>query len=393
MAHFLVLVGFLRLTNLAGLKSKQVMNSHTLRVGFFGSIAALLVPVTATRAESPSVVVMVNRAATYLETQREGNGSFSPHLGPAITGLVATGLLQNGRSINEPLVADAVAYVASFSQADGGLYSPGSRYRNYETCVAIQCLNAASKAPGATEDYSSLIEAAERFVREIQWDEGENHGISSNSYGGAGYGRHGRPDLSNTSFLIDALKSLGRGSDDPALQKALLFVSRTQNLETEHNTTEFAAKVNDGGFYYTPAAGGTSQAGEAPSGGLRSYASMTYAGLKSMIYAGVGPEDPRVKAAYKWVQQHYSLEENPGMGTSGLYYYYHTFAKALHAIGQPTIADAEGTLHDWRSDLIAKLAKEQQSNGAWVNTNERWLEADPNLATAYALLALSYCSE
>ena len=31
---------------------------------------------------------------------------------------------------------------------------------------------------------------------------------------------------------------------------------------------------------------------------LRSYGSMTYAGLKSMIFAGVGPDDPRVKAAY-----------------------------------------------------------------------------------------------
>ena len=36
------------------------------------------------------------------------------------------------------------------------------------------------------------------------------------------------------------------------MQRALVFVSRCQNLETEHNTTPFAAKNPDGGFYYTP---------------------------------------------------------------------------------------------------------------------------------------------
>src|SRR5690606_34515427 len=119
------------------------------------------------------------------------------------------------------------------------------------------------------------------FIKGLQWDDSEGHDKSSVNYGGAGYGRHKRPDLSNTSFLIDALKATGNGPDDPAMQKALVFVSRCQNLETEHNTTPFAAKNPDGGFYYTPAAGGSSQAGETPQGGLRSYGSMTYAGLKS----------------------------------------------------------------------------------------------------------------
>ncbi|QDT67439.1 hypothetical protein MalM25_03370 [Planctomycetes bacterium MalM25] len=334
---------------------------------------------------------LVAKAVAYLKTSRDENGAYSAHLGPAITGLVATGLIRNGRSIDDPMVADAVAHVARFVQPDGGIYSPGSTYRNYETCVAIMCLQEAAAAPGATEDYAELLASAERFVKGIQWDEEEGHDVSSTSYGGAGYGRHKRPDLSNTSFLVEALHSLGRGAEDPAIERALAFVSRTQNLESEHNTTEFAAKVNDGGFYYTPAAGGSSQAGETDAGGLRSYASMTYAGLKSMLYAGVGPEDKRVKAAHTWITRNYSLSENPGMGTSGLYYYYHTFAKALDATGESVLIDSEGVSHDWRAELVAKLAEEQQDSGAWVNSNERWLESDPNLATAYALLALSCC--
>ena len=175
------------------------------------------------------------------------------------------------------------------------------------------------------------------------------------------------------------------------MKNALLFISRCQNLETEHNNTPFAAKVNDGGFYYTPAAGGTSQAGPTPNGGLRSYGSMTYAGLKSMIYAGLTSEDPRVKAAFNWIQKFYTIDENPGMGQQGLYYYYHTFAKALDVLEVDHLVDANGVRHDWREQLVEKLAELQLSNGGWVNKAERWYEGDPNLATCYALLALSYC--
>lgn len=355
------------------------------------SIAAFACAVTTSATAETRIGPLVDRAVGYLKSSRDADGAFSPHMGPAITGLVATGLLRHGRSINDPMVADAVAYVVRFAKPDGGIYADDSMYRNYETCIAVQCLREAANAPGATKDYASELAAAEAFIKGLQWDEAEGHDTSSVSYGGAGYGRHKRPDLSNTSYLIDALHSLGSGADDPAMQRALAFVSRTQNLETEHNTTEFAAKVNDGGFYYTPAAGGSSQAGETANGGLRSYASMTYAGLKSLIYAGVAPGDPRVKAASEWVSKHYSLAENPGMGKQGLYYYYHTFAKALDALGGETLVDADGVEHDWRAELIDTLAAAQQPTGAWVNDNDRWMEADPNLVTAFALLALSHC--
>ena len=135
--------------------------------------------------------------------------------------------------------------------------------------------------------------------------------------------------MSNTQFLIDALRTTGVAADDPNIQKALIFINRAQNLESEFNNTPWAAKVGDGGMIYTPAAGGESKAGETENGGLRSYGSMTYAGLKSMIYAGVKKDDKRVQAAYKWISKFYSVTENPGMKKQGLYYYYHTFANCL----------------------------------------------------------------
>jgi squalene-hopene/tetraprenyl-beta-curcumene cyclase len=330
---------------------------------------------------------MVSKAISFLRTSQAEDGSYSSHASPAITALVATALLQHGLAPDDPLIARSLEYLEGFAQPDGGIYKDGSFHQNYETCLALMAFTAANR----DGRYNELVERADKFIRGLQWDEGEGHDASSTSFGGAGYGSHKRPDLSNTQFLVEALKATGASENDPALQKALAFVSRCQNLETEHNTTEWAAKNPDGGFYYTVAAGASSQAGETPEGGLRSYGSMTYAGLKSMIYAGVGPDDPRVKAAYDWAKQHYTLEENPGMGAAGLYYYFHTFAKALHAIGEDLITDADGQQHDWRRELAEKLAREQNENGSWTNETTRWLEGDPNLVTGYALLALSYC--
>jgi len=329
----------------------------------------------------------VARAIAFLQQVQADDGSFSASSGPGVTAIVAAALLRSGRSPHEPMVARALAYLQGHRHEDGGIYQNGSRYKNYETSLAIVAFQLANR----DGRYDQLLADAERFVKQQQWDEDEGHEISSMSFGGAGYGSQSRPDLSNTSFLVEALHSLGRGEDDPAMQKALLFISRCQNLESEHNTSPFAAKVNDGGFYYTVAAGGQSQAGTTPEGGLRSYGSMTYAGLKSMIYAGVSKDDPRVKAAYDWIRRHYTLKENPGMGNSGLFYYYHTFAKALDAMGEETVTDAAGKAHDWRADLAHQLIALQNTDGSWVNSNSRWLEGDPNLVTGYSLLALSYC--
>src|SRR6185295_12091029 len=93
----------------------------------------------------------------------------------------------------------------------------------------------------------------------------------------------------------------------------------------------------------------------------------------------------------EWARKHYGVTENPGMGKAGLYYYYHTFAKALAALGEDEFKDGEGKAHNWRSELLAELARRQRSDGSWINENPRWMEGDSNLVTGYALLTLAYC--
>ncbi|RLT14532.1 MAG: hypothetical protein DWI25_04715 [Planctomycetota bacterium] len=340
-------------------------------------------------ADAPAIRASIKKASQFLTEQGQAaDGSFSSQVGPAVTALAVTALAQSGTPVDAPVLQKGVGYLLKFKQADGGIHPTDSPVANYETSIAMLALSACNKAGRYDKD----IQGAEAFVKGLQWNEGEGPGPSDPAYGGAGYGKKNRPDLSNTSFLIEALRSVGNGADDPAIARALIFVSRSQNLEGPNNTLPFAAKNPDGGFYYTPAAGGESQAGTTPEGGLRSYASMTYAGLKSMIFAGLSPDDPRVKAAISWLGKHYTFKENPGMGDAGLFYYFHTAAKALDVLGEDSFTDAEGIVHNWRSELADAILAKQQPDGSWINTNPRWMEGDPNLVTGYALLALTYCS-
>ncbi|MEN6450075.1 MAG: prenyltransferase/squalene oxidase repeat-containing protein, partial [Thermoguttaceae bacterium] len=271
----------------------------------------------------------VDRAIQFLGTRQTTEGALSPQLGIGPTALYTLGLLRAGRSPSDPQAAKGLAYLEEAVQENGGIYKGGGRIPNYETCIALVCLKEANR----NGKYDKTIKDAERFLRDGQVDERKVKDKSDVSYGGMGYGGRTRPDLSNTAYLLDALKACGAGADDPAVKKALEFASRCQNLESEHNTTKYAAKVNDGGFFYTPSVSKQDPSRETPNGGLRSYGSMTYSGLKSMIYAGLKKDDPRVKAAIKWIGKNYDLKSNPGMGQAGLYYYYHTFAKALDAFG------------------------------------------------------------
>ena len=328
------------------------------------------------------------KAVNFLKTSQGNDGFWTSAESPGVSGLVVYSLLLSGVPASDPVVDKGLKHLASFTQPDGGIYSPKSHHGNYETSISLLAFHQANK----DGKYKGAIANAEKYLRKLQWDDSESTDASDEKYGGAGYGRTGdRPDLSNTVFFLDALQAAGATKDDPAVKKALVFLSRCQNLETEHNTTKFSSLVNDGGFYYTPAAGGNSQAGNDANGGLRSYGSMTYAGLKSMIFAGLTPEDPRVKAAFEWITKHYSVEENPGLGQQGVLYYSQMFAKSLSAMDLDMIKDSQGKSHDWRKELADHLIATQQSNGAWLNKNERWMEGNPDLSTAYALIALKYC--
>jgi len=348
-------------------------------------------PVTGvSRVNTSSLDTAVERGLAYLRDKGQAaDGTFTLQAGPGITALAVTSALKNGRPLDDPIVAKGLKALEGFVKPDGGIYGNG-RLRNYETCVAIACFQAANK----DGRYKQLLANADKFVRGLQYGADGSADKSDPWFGGVGYGGAERPDLSNTSYLVEALHSLDPGANNAAIQRALAFVARCQNLEGSGNDTKFAEMVKDGGFYYTIPKGEIDPSTSdryTPGGGLRSYGSMTYAGFKSMIYAGLTKDDPRTKAALDWIKKNYSVTENPGEKDAGLYYYYDTFAAAMAASGLDEIVDDKGVSHNWRNDLIAELAKRQNPDGSWTNSNRQWFENDPNLSTAFALKALSYC--
>jgi len=334
------------------------------------------------------VQAAVDKAYEFLKSRQKADGSFEPARGgPGTAALIAAALIRLGKPIDDPVVAKALEFLEKSVQKDGGIYN--KFLANYTTSIAIVTFKEANKGG----KYDAVIANAVKFLKSIQ----QGGPDAELPFGGFGYDGKSRPDTSNSHFTVEALIAIGVPKDDPAVKNALIFMSRCQNLPGEANKFEYAKKAtasDKGGFVYNPFEATNEKSDKrTPEGGLRSEGGMTYAGLKTFLYAGVGKDDPRVKAAVDWIKRHYTLEENPGQKDSGLYYYYHVFAKAMEALGEDEFEDAAGKKHDWRKELFDTLRSKQAEDGSWVNKNGAFLENSPELATSFALLSLSYVTK
>ena len=346
---------------------------------------------------------VATKALDFLESKQQPDGAWhTDKAPPAISAIVLKALVQDERyDANSDFVKKGYDKLLSYQYENGGIYK--DLLANYNTAIAVSSLAAAENPR-----FKDRIDKAVAYLKSLQWNDtiaagpkGERSiDVGNPWFGGFGYGSKGRPDGSNTQIALEALHDAGVRKDDPAMQAALRFVSRMQNL-SETNDQKWAG--NDGGAVYTPANNGESFAGEYEGEDgrrmLRSYGSMTYAMLKSYVYAGLSKDDPRVMAAWDWISKNWTVDENPGMRFSspdhadyGLFYYYMTLARALNVYDQPVIVDLKGNKHDWRIELIEKLSTLQAADGSFTG-DKRWMEDNPILATAYATLALQEALE
>lgn len=337
---------------------------------------------------------VVDRAVDYLKKSQDENGSWSGKKTPGVTGIVLIGLLRTGKvKPDDPVAQKAIKYIESLvNEKDGHIAGkdPAMQLKNYVTSINIMALNEVDP-----KKYKKVIDDASAFLRKLQWDEGEEKDKKSDFYGGAGYDSKSSPDLSNTQMFLDALVAAGVPKNDPAFEKARIFVSRCQNIKGESNDQPWADKIDDGSFIYSCAGGGQSKVeGSSPEKGLQGHGALTYGGIKSLIYCDVAKDDIRVKKAFEWIRKNYTVDSHPGMkpGTQTLYYYYFSMAKCLSVYGIDEVEDAKGVKHDWRADIRQALKKRQKDDGQWVNETDRWMEGDPNLVTGYSLIALSYAT-
>lgn len=328
-----------------------------------------------------------------LKSQLE-NGSWKNE--PAITALVLYAFMLRPRynpdDRSEQALRKGFAYLETFVKPDGGIYR--NEYKSYTTAV---CLLAFTESN--LEKYKPVINNAKGFLIQFQVDETDGISRDHKFYGGIGYGGDDRPDLSNTQLALEAIKAaedyearyrqiIPGNTNQVEIEekelglhwrKALVFLARCQNVKT---VNDMPYAEDDGGFIY--------ETGHYKPERSHSYGSMTYAGVKSLVYARVDRDDIRVTRAVSWIRSHYTLEENPGFGTAALYYYYMTFAKCLDALGEEVIVDDKGTKHYWREDVIKKLISLQHEEGYWVNPDARYWQNIKDLVTAYSIIGMKF---
>lgn len=355
------------------------------------ALTLFLLSVTAISQDTPSADKLTEKAIAFLRSTQGVDGSWSGDKHIGITGIVVTALIKSGVSLDDPMVKNGLAYLEKLINSKEGHIAgsnPKQQLKNYVTSVNVMAFVAANK----NGKYQQVVDAGAKFLIGLQWDEEEGKTTTDTFYGGFGYDSKNRPDMSNSGFALEALNAAGVKQDNPAFKKATFFLSRSQNLKGEHQDQPWASQYNDGSFIYNPMETKANEKANDASPGP-GYGSITYAGIKSMIYAGVDKNDRRVVEALNWVRKNYSMEVNVGMPKGrekhGLYYGYNTMTKAFKVLGLDEIVDDKGVKHDWRKDLVAQLAKTQQTNGSWVNEQDRWMEGDANLVTSFALLALS----
>ena len=113
----------------------------------------------------------VDKAIEYLTTKgQDADGSFTAPAGPGVTAIVVTGILSQGRSPDDPVVAKGLQYLEKFIRPDGGIYEPKNFFKNSETSLGLMAFSAANKT-GKSEQFAKIVKNAEKFLKENQWDE------------------------------------------------------------------------------------------------------------------------------------------------------------------------------------------------------------------------------
>ena len=337
----------------------------------------------------------IDRGLAWLKAEQNTNGYWSTPDHPALTALPVLAFKgdPSARNKNAEFLKAAYSRIAGAAKPNGAIYT--TNLPTYNTALAMLALVAAEN-PG----YDPLLRKARLFLVGLQGDFGEKGKADDVFDGGIGYGtKYEHSDMGNTLQALEALhytKHLledqkSADAKDLNWAAAIHFLQNCQNLSSHNNQSWVSDDpANKGGFIYYP---GHSMAGGETNKStgrvaLRSYGSISYGGLLSYIYADLKHDDPRVRAVFDWLRRNYTLQENPGMGPQGLYYYFHTMAKALTVYGVNELELADGRKINWRKDLAMRLINLQQRDGSWVNDNGRWWEKDPVLVTSYAVLAL-----
>jgi squalene-hopene/tetraprenyl-beta-curcumene cyclase len=340
------------------------------------------------------------RGLAFLKGKQNADGSWGQAEPVAMTAMVLSSHMMapdhKPTDTLTPELEKGYAFLLKNVKPDGGIYITARA--NYNTALSLTALTLHPKA--SIND--QVILKARRFLIGKQFDLDEKGKADNPLDGGIGYGddKGNHADLSNMHFTLEALKYAenyfaDRGDElknEPKLnfQAAIDFIARCQNMPSNKQGWVSTDPADKGGFIYNPVETRGPTVDQNGRTAMRSYGSISYAGLLSFIYAGLDENDPRVKAAITWLSDNYTVDENPGMGANGQFYYYHTMSKSLTAAKLDELKLKDGKSVAWRETLANKLFSLQQGDGSWTNTSGKWMESDPVLVTSYVLMSLGH---
>jgi squalene cyclase len=226
------------------------------------------------------------KGAAWLAAQQQADGHWAQADSPALTGLALWALQKTDPAAYQSAINRALVFVLTSVQEDGTIWRQPAMQRkggglaNYNTAICMTALHALGRP-----ELVPVIQNARTYLAKMQYADGGAYG------GGMGYDAdQGRPytDLSNSYMAYEAmrltqdvedLRAAGEPKADLDWAAAQQFLGQLQNLKSVNTNAYASDRADDaGGFAYTPGAGPavTNADGKVT---LRSYGSMTYAGL------------------------------------------------------------------------------------------------------------------
>jgi len=381
--------------------------------------AAALFKRSAWCAENRTLVEQVDRAlawaADYLVDRQSVDGAWRSDMygpfkdGPSLTSLIAATLAGLPVGLARRAATErAVQYLADLAGPDGTIDAgPGGiTYPVYAAAGTIVAITRLGNARHETARNAWL-----RFLRERQLTEELGWQPTDLGYGGWSYAPQpprpvngkppnplAAPNLSATVFALEALGAVGVPPDDPAIQKARVFVERCQNWYDDSCARD--PQFDDGGFFFIlddPVRNKAGETGTGRQGQMRyaSYGSATADGLRALRACGQKVTDSRALAAADWLVSRFSAAEHPGQYAASrehlrpalFYYYSASIAEAL------SISARGSDAVNWIQPLASALLDRQRPDGSWVNTAVDVREDDPLVATPLAIRALHCCRQ